>query len=50
MLVNLIDSFAIPERIVKSGDPKKEAESQLKLVKAKLEVMGIVTSGLNIIE
>lgn len=50
MLVNLIDSFAILERIVKSDDSKKEAEYQLKLVKAKLEAMGIVTSDLHISE
>ena len=48
ILLNLIDSFAILERIVKSNDSKKEAEYQLKLIKAKLEAMGIVTSDLKL--
>ncbi len=48
LAVNLIDTFAILQRIVKSNDSQKEAEYQLQLVKAKLEAMGIVTSELHI--
>ena len=48
LTLNLIDSFAILQRIVNSSDSKKEAEYQLQLIKAKLEAMGIVTSELHI--
>lgn len=48
LAVNLIDTFAILQRIVNCNDSKKEAEYQLQLVKAKLEAMGIVTSELHI--
>ncbi len=48
MLLNLIDNFAILQRIVDSSNSKEEAEYQLQLVKAKLEAMGIVTNDLHI--
>lgn len=46
----LIDSYANIQRILTTDNPKKEAEYQLKLIKAKLESMGIVTSDLDIKE
>lgn len=44
----LIDQYADLQRILTSDDAKKETEYQLKLVKAKLESMGIVTTELDI--
>ena len=44
----LIDIYTNLQRILNSADGKKEAEYQLRAVKAKLEAMGIVTSDLNI--
>ena len=43
----LIDSYANLQRILSTDDPKEEAEYQLKLVAAKLEAMGIVTTKLD---
>lgn len=43
----LIDSYSDLQRIINANNPKKEAEYQLKLTKAKLESMGIVTTELN---
>lgn len=43
----LIDSYANLQRILSSDQPKEEAEYQLKLVSAKLEAMGIVTTKLD---
>lgn len=43
-LAILIDNYSNLQRIIKNSDPKKEAEYQLKLVAAKLESMGIVTT------
>lgn len=43
----LIDTYANLQRILTSDDPKEEAEYQLKLVAAKLEAMGIVTTKLD---
>ncbi len=43
----LIDSYANLQRILTTDDPKEEAEYQLKLVAAKLEAMGIVTTKLD---
>lgn len=40
----LIDMYSNLQRIISTDDPKEEAEYQLKLVAAKLEAMGIVTS------
>lgn len=48
LLTILIDQYADLQRILKSDNSKKEAEYQLKLVKAKLESMGIVTTELDI--
>ena len=47
LLNALIDSYSDLQRIINADDPKKEAEYQLKLTKAKLESMGIVTTELN---
>ena len=43
----LIDHYADLQRILKSDDSTKEAEYQLKIIKKKLELMGIITSDLN---
>lgn len=43
----LIDSYANLQRIISTENPKEEAEYQLKLVAAKLEAMGIVTTKLD---
>lgn len=43
----LIDSYANLQRILSSDQPKEEAEYQLRLVSAKLEAMGIVTTKLD---
>lgn len=43
----LIDSYANLQRILTADDAKEEAEYQLKLVAAKLEAMGIVTTKLD---
>ena len=47
LITILIDTYASLQRIIKSEDAQKEAEYQLKLVKAKLESCGIVTSDLD---
>lgn len=43
----LIDNYANLQRILSTENPKEEAEYQLKLVAAKLEAMGIVTTKLD---
>ena len=43
----LIDTYANLQRVLTADDPKSEAEYQLKLVSAKLEAMGIVTTKLD---
>ncbi|MCM1578533.1 MAG: hypothetical protein NC078_07035 [Ruminococcus sp.] len=43
-----IDKYVDLQRIVTADNPKEEAEYQLKVIKAKLESMGIVTTDLNI--
>ncbi len=48
LIANLIDLYAALQRIVDSDDSKKEAEYHLKLVKAKLQAMGIITDELHI--
>ena len=48
MINNLIDVFTNLQRISKASDSKKEAEYQLKIVKAKLESFGIITENLEI--
>lgn len=44
----LIDTYANLQRIKKASDKDKELDYQLRLVKAKLESMGTVTSDLDI--
>lgn len=44
----LIDNYMNLQRIISASDVKKEAEYQIKGVKAKLESMGIVTEDLDI--
>lgn len=44
----LIDNYMNLQRIISAPDGKKEAEYQIKGVKAKLESMGIVTEELDI--
>ena len=48
LVTMLIDIYTNLQRILSSDDIKKETEYQLKVVKAKLESMGVVTSDLNI--
>lgn len=48
LLTILIDQYADLQRILASDDSRKETEYQLRLVKAKLESMGIVTTELDI--
>ncbi len=48
LIDNLIDEYSSIQRIIAADNPKKEAEYQLKLIKAKLESMGIVTTDLNL--
>lgn len=48
MINVLIDTYCNLQRINKSSDPQKEVENQLKIVKAKLESCGIVTTDLEI--
>lgn len=48
MIKELIDEFTNLQRIKKADNPEKEVEYQLKVVKAKLESCGIVTTDLEI--
>lgn len=48
MVKELIDEFINLQRIKNADNPEKEVEYQLKIVKAKLESCGIVTSDLEI--
>ncbi len=48
LVTMLIDIYTNLQRILSSDDIQKETEYQLKVVKAKLESMGVVTSDLNI--
>lgn len=48
MTINLIDNYINLQRIKKSDDPKKELDYQLKILKAKLESFGIVTTDLDL--
>ena len=48
MVKELIDEFTNLQRIKNADDPEKEVDYQLKIVKAKLESCGIVTSDLEI--
>ena len=48
MINNLIDNYTSLQRIKKSDDAQKELEYQLKILKAKLESFGIVTTDLDL--
>ncbi len=48
MINNLIDSYTNLQRIKKSDDTEKEINYQLKILKAKLESFGIVTTDLDL--
>lgn len=48
MINNLIDVYSNLQRIKTADNLEKELDYQLKLVKAKLESFGIVTSDLDI--
>lgn len=48
MINNLIDTYANLQRIKKAEDIEKELDYQITLVKAKLELFGIVTSDLDL--
>ena len=48
MINNLIDSFTSLQRIKNASDKEKELEYQLRVLKAKLESFGIITSDLEI--
>ncbi|MCD8333651.1 MAG: hypothetical protein LUB60_05970, partial [Clostridiales bacterium] len=48
MINNLIDYYSNLQRIKTSTDSQKEVEYQIRLVKAKLESFGIITSNLDI--
>lgn len=48
MINNLIDSYTSLQRIKKANDTEKEIDYQLKVLKAKLESFGIVTTDLDL--
>ena len=48
MINNLIDNYTSLQRIKKADDIEKELEYQLKILKAKLESFGIVTTDLDL--
>lgn len=48
MINNLIDSYTSLQRIKKADDTEKEIDYQLKILKAKLESFGIVTTDLDL--
>ena len=48
MINNLIDSYTSLQRIKKADDTEKELNYQLKILKAKLESFGIVTTDLDL--
>ena len=48
MVNNLIDSYTSLQRIKKANDTEKEIDYQLKVLKAKLESFGIVTTDLDL--
>ena len=48
MINNLIDYYTNLQRIKKSDDSEKELDYQLKILKAKLESFGIVTTDLDL--
>lgn len=48
MINNLIDSYTSLQRIKTAPDTQKELDYQLKVLKAKLESFGIVTTDLDL--
>ncbi len=48
MLNNLIDNYTSLQRIKKSDNAEKELDYQIKILKAKLESFGIVTTDLDL--
>lgn len=48
MINNLIDNYINLQRIQNSDDAEKEVEYQLRILKAKLESFGIITSELEL--
>ena len=48
MINNLIDSYTSLQRIKKADDTEKELNYQFKILKAKLESFGIITSDLDL--
>jgi len=48
MINNLIDSYTNLQRIKKSDNIEKEIDYQIRVLKAKLESFGIITSSLDI--
>ncbi|MEZ3434586.1 MAG: hypothetical protein K1W34_08200 [Lachnospiraceae bacterium] len=48
MINNLIDNYTNLQRIKKSDDTEKELNYQLKILKAKLESFGIITTDLDL--
>ena len=48
MINNLIDNYTSLQRIKKADDIEKELEYQLKILRAKLESFGIVTTDLDL--
>lgn len=48
MINNLIDNYTSLQRIKKSEDTEKELDYQIKILKAKLESFGIVTTDLDL--
>lgn len=48
MINHLIDSYTSLQRIKKSDNAEKELDCQIKILKAKLESFGIVTTDLDL--
>lgn len=48
MINNLIDNYTSLQRIKKSEDTEKELDYQIKILKAKLESFGIMTTDLDL--
>ena len=48
MINNLIDNYTNLQRIKKANDYEKELDYQLKILKAKLESFGIITTDLDL--
>ena len=48
MINTLIDNYTSLQRIKKSDDTEKELDYQIKILKAKLESFGIVTTDLDL--